>query len=329
MGSAQGEQRLTGSSLTDRGLARLRRLRRRIDSKAWGRPWFDPKRLDAYTRPARLAFNPGPLPEGSPEEIFARVPRKEQGALRLFSLNVAHGRRTAANKPFLRRRTAQRNLDQIAQAVRGLTPDVVALQEADGPSSWSGNFDHVATLAEQTHLIDHYRGEHNPFRLGRLRLSSGTALLATQPLQDPSSHRFAVSWRDTKGFVVATLTVPEWGGAEIDIVSVHLDFLIPRVRRQQILQLADRMLPRGRPIVVVGDLNCCWQWEPRSMRLLMETLGLEAFEPEATAPTFPSKRPIRRLDWVLVSRELTYDGYHTLPIPLSDHLGVVADLSLR
>ena len=30
-----------------------------------------------------------------------------------------------------------------------LAPDVVALQEADGPSGWSGNFDHVATLARQ------------------------------------------------------------------------------------------------------------------------------------------------------------------------------------
>lgn len=320
---------MTGSSLTDRGLARLRRLRRRIDSNAWGRPWLDPKRLGAYSHLGRT-LSPVRSPEASVSEASAsQVPPKEAGTLRLFSLNVAHGRRTAANKPFLRRRTAQRNLGQIAQAVRVLTPDVVALQEADGPSSWSGNFDHVATLAEQTDLVDHYRGEHNPFQLGRLRLSSGTALLANQPLRDPSSHRFAVSWRDTKGFVVATLTVPEWGGAEIDIVSVHLDFLIPRVRRQQILQLAERMLPRGRPIVVVGDLNCCWKWEPRSMRLLMETLGLEAHEPEATAPTFPSKRPLRRLDWVLVSRELAYDGYHTLPIPLSDHLGVVADLSLR
>lgn len=259
----------------------------------------------------------------------AMLPPKAEDSFRLFSLNVAHGRHVAANKPFLRRRTAQRNLQHIADTVRVLTPDVVALQEADGPSTWSGNFDHVATLAEQTDLVDHYRGEHNPFQLGRFRLSSGTALLANQPLQDPSSHRFAISWRDTKGFVTATVAVPALGDVEVDVVSVHLDFLIPRVRRQQILQLAEQLIPRTRPVVVVGDLNCCWKWEPRSMRLLMETLGLEAYEPQAIAPTFPSARPIRRLDWVLISPELDYSAYHTLPVPLSDHLGVVADLRLR
>lgn len=257
------------------------------------------------------------------------IPPKADSSLRLFSLNVAHGRHVAANKPIILRHTAQRNLRHIAETMRGLTPDVVALQEADGPSAWSGNFDHVATLAQQADLVDHYRGEHNPFQLGRFRLSSGTALLANQPLQDPLSHRFNISWRDTKGFVAATVAIPAWGGVEVDIVSVHLDFLIPRVRRRQILQLAERLVPRQRPVVVVGDLNCCWKWERRSLELLMETLGLEAYEPHAKAPTFPSNRPIRRLDWVLVSPELSYAGYHTLPVPLSDHLGVVADLKLR
>ena len=315
---------MTDTSLTDRSLARLRRLRRRFDGAAWSRRWLDPTHGGSHLGLAAELRGGGV--EGS---LDGAVPPKEDGSFRLFSLNVAHGRRTAANRPFLRRHTAQRNLDVIAETVRDLTPDVVALQEADGPSAWSGNFDHVATLAEQANLTDHYRGEHNPFQWGRFRLSSGTALMANQPLQDPSSHRFAVSWRDTKGFVVATVTVPEWDDAEIDIVSVHLDFLIPRVRRKQILQLAERLIPRQRPCVVVGDLNCCWQWEPRSMRLLTETLGLEAYEPQSMAPTFPSRRPIRRLDWVLISPELAYDGYHTLPVPLSDHLGVVADLSLR
>lgn len=315
---------MSDSSLTDRSLARLRRLRRRFDGAAWSRRWLDPVRLGSHpSLAAAMSSRP------TAAEVNTEVPPKEEGSLRLFSLNVAHGRRNTANRPFLRRHTAQRNLHHIAETVRGLTPDVVALQEADGPSAWSGNFDHVATLAEQTDLTDHYRGDHNPFQWGRFRLASGTALLANQPLQEPSSHRFAVSWRDTKGFVAATVTVPEWDNAEIDIVSVHLDFLIPRVRRKQILQLAERLIPRQRPCVVVGDLNCCWQWEPRSLQLLMETLDLEAFEPHSLAPTFPSRRPIRRLDWVLISPELTYDAYHTLPIPLSDHLGVVADLSLR
>jgi endonuclease/exonuclease/phosphatase family metal-dependent hydrolase len=64
------------------------------------------------------------------------------------------------------------------------------------------------------------------------------------------------------------------------------------------------------------------------MTLLTETLGLRAFEPHWRSPTFPANRPRRRLDWILISRELDFRGYGTLPIHLSDHLLVMADLVL-
>jgi endonuclease/exonuclease/phosphatase family metal-dependent hydrolase len=246
--------------------------------------------------------------------------------LRLLTLNVAHGRRTGPHQALLRNLVLERNLRDIALAVRRLGPDVVALQEADGPSAWSGNFDHVATLARLAELADYYRGEHNPFGLGRFRLSSGTALLARLPLVEPTSQRFGLSWRDTKGFVVATVTVPQWGGFELELVSVHLDFLTPAVRRKQIAHLVEALGERRRPRVLLGDLNCCWHREPRSMRLLTEALGLRAFAPQAQVPTFPSTRPRRRLDWILVSPELEFARYRTLPAPLSDHLAVLADV---
>ena len=258
-----------------------------------------------------------------------QVPPKDTDCLRFFNLNVAHGRRNAPNKPYLRRRTAHRNLANIAAAVKAVTPDVVALQEADGPSSWSGNFDHVATLAEWADFFDHYRGEHNPFGVGRFNLASGTALLARHALNDPLSHRFNMSWRDTKGFVVATVSPPEWDHRPVDVVSVHLDFLNPAVRRKQILQMVHTLIARQRPLVILGDLNCCFDYEPKSIQLLIETLGLHAHQPSLPAPTYPAHRPRRRIDWVLLSGELEFAGYHTVHAPLSDHLVVVADVKPR
>ncbi len=259
----------------------------------------------------------------------SQVPAKAADHLRFFSLNVAHARRNVPVKPYLGRRKARRNLSEIAEALTALAPDVVALQEVDGPSIWSGNFDHVAAIARQSGFADHYRGDHNEFGIGRFRMAAGTALLARQPLLDPVSHRFAVSWRDTKGFVVAALEVPEWGGLSVDVVSVHLDFLTPSVRRKQIRRMVDRLADRQRPMVVLGDLNCCWQHEPRSMNLLARHLGLQAHEPESVAPTYPAHRPHRRIDWILVSPELDFHGYHTVHAPLSDHLVLVADLTMK
>ena len=289
------------------------------------------KRLlgESVLRRLGIKKDPGNGPDHPDLLCSTQVPDKGSSAVRLFSLNVAHGRRTATHQALLRESTARSNVSEIAKVLRHVGPDLVALQEADGPSAWSGNFDHVATLADHAELTDHYRGDHNHFGSERYPLSSGTAILSTWRLNDPISLRFGTTWRDTKGFVVASVKVPEWQDLEIDVVSVHLDFLRPSLRKKQILQMVNALIHRRRPMVILGDLNCCWQQEPSSLRLFNDMLGLRAFRPERAVPTFPVKRPRRRLDWILVSDELDFNDYHTLKTPLSDHLGVVADLSLR
>jgi endonuclease/exonuclease/phosphatase family metal-dependent hydrolase len=262
-----------------------------------------------------------------PHPVESRLVAKRDPHLRLLTLNVAHGWKNHPRHSLLRRQPVRRHIHELAESLQRLGPDVIALQEADGPSMWSGNFDHVSVLARLTDLEEYYRGEHNSFGFGRFNLESGTALLATRPLRDPSSHRFASNWRDTKGFVVATVAVPEWGAAaSIDLVSVHLDFLAPMVRRRQMKRLVETLTARRRPLVVLGDLNCCWHREPKSMKLLAGTLGLRAFQPDQRAPTYPAARPRRRFDWILVSRELDFAGYSTVRVPHSDHLVVAADL---
>jgi len=265
------------------------------------------------------------------------------GAVRLLTLNVAHGRKLATHQALLSPDTVRRNLEEIAFLLRESSADVVALQEADGPSAWSGNFDHVETL---TRLCEHtccFRGNHNAFNLGRAALASGTALISRFPLQSTHSVRFGTSWRDTKGFVLASVPVPAWDGRELDIVSLHLEPFNPVIRRQQVRQLVDTLGERGhgerghgeraparrRPLVVLGDFNCSWSDEARQLRPLARELGLRAYQPHRRAPTYPSRRPWRRLDWILVSNDLDFAAYRTLPNPVSDHLGVVADLVPR
>ena len=164
--------------------------------------------------------------------------------------------------------------------------------------------------------------------MGRVRLKWGTALLARYALQQASSQPFQQNWRDTKGYVVATIQPPGWG-VSIDVASVHLDFLIPSVRRRQIRQMVESLRERSNPLVVLGDLNCNWFQEPRSLALLMDELGLRAFEPTAHRPTYPSSRPWVRLDWILISDQLVYRPLHgSLSDRVSDHLPVVADIAL-
>lgn len=249
------------------------------------------------------------------------------GTVRLVTWNVAHGRADAFHQALLPRDAVERNLGQIAEVLRHERPDLVALQEADGPSAWSGNFDHVSHLAGQSGFDFSFRGDHNPFGLRRYDLSAGTALVSRFPLDETLSAAFAANWRDTKGFVVATVEIPG-SGREIDVVSLHLDFLNPRERKDQILALAAAVEERNRPLVVLGDMNCEAEDAVAAFRLFEEHLGVRPYRPELQEPTFPAARPARRLDWILISDELEFGDYRTLEPRLSDHLGVLAEVRL-
>ena len=180
---------------------------------------------------------------------------RDHDALRLMSLNIAHARRKAQHQSLLGEPTIRRNLALIAGVIERESPHVVALQEADGPSSWSGKIDHVETISSLAGYAHTFRGEHSHPSLARLDLSYGTALLSRLPLDAPRSHAFQQNWRDTKGFVAATISSDILSGESVDDVSIHLDFLADRVRRRQVEQLVDRFRGHSRHLVVMGDFN--------------------------------------------------------------------------
>jgi endonuclease/exonuclease/phosphatase family metal-dependent hydrolase len=256
------------------------------------------------------------------------TPAREADHLRLLSLNIAHARRKARHQSLLRQPSIRRNLALIAGVIEREEPDIVALQEADGPSSWSGKIDHVVTISELAGYPHTFRGEHNHPSLARLDLSYGTALLSRLPLDDPRSHAFQQTWRDTKGFVAATVAHEALGRDSVDVVSIHLDFLADRVRRRQVEQLVDTFRGRSSHLVVMGDFNCAWSERRRSLDLLHRELKLRPFA-ERASPTYPAWRPLVRLDWILISEGLEFAEYATLGDRISDHLGIVADVRRR
>ena len=244
--------------------------------------------------------------------------------LRIMTLNLAHGRELSFHQSMLRRARVASNLSRVSEIFVRERPDLITLQEADGPSVWSGYFDHVDSLARAAGYDFAVRGTHVqvawPFVL-----DYGTAIVSRWPVTESQSVRFAQARYDTKGFVRATVRAPALGGT-IDVVSVHLDFLLATTRWRQV-EILQRALDEHRhPLILAGDFNCEWQ-DATCVEWLSATLGLRAYEPLAGEPTFPSTRPTSRIDWILVSRELSFDSYRTLADPISDHLGVVAQIS--
>ena len=245
--------------------------------------------------------------------------------LRVLTLNVAHGRSDGPNQLLLDKSRFPVNLARVSRVLRDARADIVGLQEVDGPSRWSGRFDHAKTMADQANYPWHFRAGHARSWL----FDYGTAVLSRLPLRDTLSHRFAPTPpTPRKGFVMAQVPVPAAGAGErlVDVFSVHFDFLSRRARTDQVAELLATLTPSENPTVVLGDFNSDWQDPDSPIRQLTETTGLVAYDP--AAPDLATHEG-KRIDWILVSRHFEFRSYRVLPSRVSDHQPVLAEVELK
>ncbi|RLA43038.1 MAG: hypothetical protein DRR06_13060 [Gammaproteobacteria bacterium] len=243
--------------------------------------------------------------------------------LDLISLNVAHGRGTALNQLLVSATQHRKNLREIAAILLTSDADVVALQEADAPSLWSGKFDHLEYLAEATGYMNSVHGYH----ADSWPYTYGAALMSKFKMSHADSHRFRPSWPTAgKGYVRGTVL---WRSDDnnatarpVTLVSVHLDFSRLAVRKAQIAELVDDLDELRTPLIIMGDFNADWSTEDSPVRMLARGLGLRAFKP--TTHEFSTYNGVNRLDWILISDELTFVDFAVLPDIVSDHLAVEA-----
>jgi len=250
-------------------------------------------------------------------------------ALKIMTLNLAHGRKDGINQLLLRRSKIQNNLSDIAAVLARENADIVALQEADGPSRWSGGFDHVEALARNSGYVATVRAGHAVSWL----FDYGTALLSKTPFAETLAHTFQPSPPTmNKGLTLGQLVwQPDPRSGEsitIDVVSIHLDFSRKKIREQQIGEVKQLLEARGNPTIIMGDFNSDWFAEEKVIRSMAERSQLLAYRPEAVdLGTYGGSG--RRLDWILISKALYFIDYRVLPDSLSDHRAVVAIVGLQ
>jgi endonuclease/exonuclease/phosphatase family metal-dependent hydrolase len=247
-----------------------------------------------------------------------------EASLRVMTLNVAHGRGTGFHQMLQYSDETVRNLDSIATLLRVTGPDVIALQEADGPSFWSGNFNHVEHLASNAGFTHSVQASH----VDAMGLAYGTALMSRLDLSNPRAVTFDPSLSPIpKGFVVSTIRWPGEDLIDIDVVSVHLDFMSGAIRKKQADELIAVLRNRNHRVIVMGDLNSGWQQQGSAAQYLADSLGLNAYQPENNAlVTFPALA--ERLDWILISPGLEFNSHEVIGAGISDHRGVLAELTL-
>jgi endonuclease/exonuclease/phosphatase family metal-dependent hydrolase len=253
----------------------------------------------------------------------------ESGYVRVVTLNAAHGRKDGKNQMLLKEETIRNNLLELAELLDRADAHVIALQEVDAESKWSGQFNHVDLLTENSNYGCSYHGIHASNRM----YDFGTALLSPYPFQGSFSHSFKPSRPTlTKGFSAAAL---HWnpGGSlaepiKLKLVSVHLDFSRRSVRRSQIDELVSVLSRIEGPMVIMGDFNTDWQTVDSSLKYLAGQMNLSVFKPHANGlSTYGDKGA--RLDWILISQELEFSQYAVFPDVVSDHYAVAAEIVLK
>ncbi len=262
-----------------------------------------------------------PVIEYQQDARLPHPPDSNQTVFSVLSLNLAHGRQDKYHQALLTTPEIRSNLDDIISLLKGKHPDFVALQEADGPSIWSGRFSHVAYIANRGGYSHSVRGTH----VQGLGLTYGTAILSRTLLYDPQSITFNPSPPTlTKGFTVATIKLDT--DMEIDLVSVHLDFFSKKVRQRQIQLMVKQLAKRHKPLIIMGDFNAEWR-ENSAPQFLSKELKLTTYQPENTKfITFPALQ--KRIDYILISAELEFISYTVLKDTVSDHRAILATIKL-
>lgn len=250
-----------------------------------------------------------------------------RATLKVMTLNLAHGRKDGLNQLLKSESVIRNNLEEIAVFLDKTGADIVALQEADAPSLWSGNFDHVALLAEQAG----YPVYKSSNQASSWFFSYGTALLSRTNLSGVVHHTFKPSPPTmNKGYTLGQVMWQAGAGAAVlvDIVSVHLDFSRKSVREQQSAELSETLAGRGNPLIIMGDFNSDWFADEEVVRSLAERTGLHVYQPEAgNFTTYRSSA--RRFDWILISKQLEFVSFAVMPDILSDHFAVMAEIAMK
>jgi endonuclease/exonuclease/phosphatase family metal-dependent hydrolase len=153
----------------------------------------------------------------------------------------------------------------------------------------------------------------------------GNAILVRQGITVENHDIIHIPCLEPRGVVTATLGV---GGTQVSVFGMHLDLSgLWRARQARTIAALAETAQAARPTVLMGDLN---EW--RAIAGCFREFGRH-FAVLDPGPSFPSRRPLGRLDRIMHCDALRPQacGVHrsALAATASDHLPVWAEFAVR
>ncbi|EMI15858.1 endonuclease/exonuclease/phosphatase family protein [Rhodopirellula maiorica SM1] len=234
--------------------------------------------------------------------------------LRILSYNIHHAEGI----------DGRLDLQRIANVIREVKPDLVALQEVDQNVRRSQSVDQPAELARLTDMNVVF-GANIPLQGGHY----GNAVLSRFPIVKQTNHLLPnLADGEQRGYIEVTIEIP--GVAEpLRLMATHFDH---RPDERERLESADAINARAKDqpqqiVLLAGDMNAVPDSET------MKRLGSTWTSASAVAmSTIPVTKPTRQIDFILYRPQ---DRWRVVDVKVldesvaSDHRPIFAVIELQ
>ncbi len=221
------------------------------------------------------------------------------------------------------------DVKRLADVIKQVKPDLVALQEVDVGVERSGRVHQARRLGRMTGMAVRY-GPTQHYQGGLF----GNAVLTQLPILDVVIHPLPYTQPTAeletypRGAIAVTVRGPN--GKPLRFVSTHFQHNVPEDRVAE-AKAINGLFANGSdktPTILAGDMNAVQDSEP--MKVLREcwtnAIG------ESPLPTVPSKEPKVRIDYILFRPSSRFHLVRTNVVqePMaSDHCPVFAIIELK
>ena len=240
----------------------------------------------------------------------SRVDGVNAERVRFMSFNIRMG--CGHDNPFRLEKGSVGYLPECAEVIRSLDPDYVGLQEVDRNSKRAGFMDQTKVVADLSGL--HGEWVEKIPEYGISMLSKRRPLSVEKVLMKGKAHTRALMICDYGDIVVANSHFPLTG--ETRLMAAE------SVRKEL------NKWVKVKPVFFMGDLNAL----PDSPEMALLKKDFTVISDENT-PTWPSKKPERVIDYIMVSRahadRVRVVSRRTVAAPhATDHSAVVVDVEI-
>lgn len=241
--------------------------------------------------------------------------------LRLLSYNIQGGIGTAGYHHYVTQswkhvfphRSKHKNLDHVAQIASDY--DIVALQETDAGSMRSNFVNQAEYIAEKGDFpFWHDQVNRN---MGKFAKHSNSLLSKIRPSE-------VIDYKLPGLIPGRGALMVRFGNKNESLVFFVVHLALSRRTRKNQLAFIGEQVQEHKHVIMMGDMNC--EVDSPEMKQLFRQTHLQV--PEYRPHTFPSWRPQKHIDHILVSDEVHVLDVQALNQGVSDHLPVAMEIGV-